>query len=321
MTLGITLGDPAGIGPEIVAKSLDKFQNDDLILIGSESNFKKALTALRKKAELPNNIQFADVGSLEIEPGRISKPAGEIALKSVMKGVELALGGTINALVTAPINKEAIILAGSKFIDHTAMLKGIAGAEEISTVFETRNLRIFFMTRHGALIEEIKQITREKVFDAIIQANRCLELLGIHNGRIAVSALNPHGGEGGLFGSEEKEEIEPAVKMASKSVNASGPYPADSVFHRASQGEFDMVVSLYHDQGHIAAKMFDFSKTISLTLGLPFLRTSVDHGTAFDIAGKGIADETSMIEAISKANKYHQEYKKNYERVYRRKGI
>ncbi len=325
MALGITLGDPAGIGPEIVAKALSKFEknddDDDLILFGSKDNFEQILSLIKiQETYLPRNVQFVDVGLARpsVELGKLSKTAGLIALESIRKAVAFALEDKIDALVTAPINKEAIIQAGSKFIDHTAMLQALTKAKEVSTVFETGTLRVLFMTKHVPLREAVSQVTKERVYEAILLAKRNLELLGIENGKIALAALNPHGGDGGILGKEEIEELEPAVKKAAttNSINVSGPYPADSVFHRAANGEFDLVVSLYHDQGHIATKMLDFSGTVSMNLGLPFLRTSVDHGTAFDIAGKGVADETSMIQAIRVAKHYDETYKKNYARVY-----
>jgi len=223
----------------------------------------------------------------------------------------LALDGEISALATAPINKEAIRLAGSKYIDHTTMLEGLTGSRDVATVFEAgEKLRIYFMTKHIPLIDIFKEIDEDKVYKSIVTAARCLRLLGVSGEKIAVAALNPHAGEGGLLGSEETSYIEPAVARAQKnSIDVYGPLPADSVFFRASMGEFDIVVSLYHDQGHIAAKIHDFFSTVSLNIGLPFLRTSPDHGTAFDIAGKGIANETSMVNAMTKAVQYGELYR------------
>ncbi|MDG6947280.1 MAG: 4-hydroxythreonine-4-phosphate dehydrogenase PdxA [Nitrososphaerota archaeon] len=316
MRIGITLGDPAGVGPEIVAKSLGRFREDHLVLIGAEDSLSRASEASSLKNSLGRNVSVVDVGPARVSFGAVQRRAGVIALRSIKKGVEMALKGEVDALVTAPINKEAIVLAGSKHIDHTTMLGALAGAREVSTVFETKKLRVYFMTKHVSLVEACKEVKEEKVYEAILVADRCLQLLGSKRRKVAVAALNPHGGEGGLLGNEEKEEIQPAIERAKGKADVMGPYPADSVFYRGSRGEFDIVVALYHDQGHIAAKMHSFARTVSMNLGLPFLRTSVDHGTAFDIAGKGIADETSMVEAIAKAKEYGLVYKERYRLIY-----
>lgn len=315
MKVGVTLGDPAGIGPEIVAKSLKKFKGRRLVIIGNRDNFLEVCSMLNLGKSTIETQTFVDIPGGKIEFGRVQKAAGKIALKSIEKSVELAESGEIDALATASINKEAILQAGSKYIDHTAMLAGLTNSGNISTVFEVNRLRIMFMTKHMSLAEACRSVTKRRVYDAIVEASKCLQLLGVKGDRIAVAALNPHAGEAGLFGREEIERITPAIDAAKRIFNVSGPYPADSVFHRAARGEFDIVVSLYHDQGHIAAKMLDFDRTVSLNIGLPFLRTSVDHGTAFDVAGKGVANETSMIEAIEKAFAYGSAYKKRYEQM------
>jgi 4-phospho-D-threonate 3-dehydrogenase / 4-phospho-D-erythronate 3-dehydrogenase len=321
MRIGITLGDPAGIGPEIVAKSVGEFPDDDIYLIGNEENYRSTL----KQLKIPyhtlekNHITFIDIPhSNSIRLGQVQKSAGEVALQSIEKAVRLAQENELDDIVTAPINKESIILAGSKFVDHETMLASLTDSKRVSTVFEVESLRIVFMSpKHVSLKQAVQNVTKQNVMESILSADRCMRLLGIPNGRIAVSALNPHAGDGGLLGSEEKEEIEPALREArSKSIDVNGPYPADSIFQRASRGEFDIVVSLYHDQGHIAAKMKNFLKTVSLTMGLPFLRTSVDHGTAFDIAGKGTADPESMIEAMRSAKKYGLKYRERYSEIY-----
>ena len=310
--IGVTLGDPAGVGPEIVAKSLPSLKREELVLIGNEKNFLRVLSALNLDERKTGGYRFVDIPGEEVTPGSVQRAAGQIAVRSIEKAVELALNGEVESIATAPINKEAIIMAGSKYIDHTTMLTGLTGSRENFTVFETDALRIFFMTKHVSLREACSQITRRRVYSAIFEADGCLALLGVGRRKIAVAALNPHAGDGGLFGREEIETISPAIRRAQKKLDVAGPYPADSVFHRASEGAFDIVVALYHDQGHIAAKMLDFHRTVSLNLGLPFLRTSVDHGTAFDIAGKGVANPVSMVEAIKKAATYGKSYKERY---------
>ncbi|MGC8621841.1 MAG: 4-hydroxythreonine-4-phosphate dehydrogenase PdxA [Caldisphaera sp.] len=320
--IGITLGDPAGIGYEITAKSILKVKpfmgNSKLLLIGNIYQFNNVLALLKiNKNDIidDRSISFFNIEGGLVNFGKINREAGQIAYNSFATAIKLALENEIDAIATAPINKESWRMAGSKYIDHTTMLKDLTNANDISTVFEVRRLRIIFLTKHVSLADAIKLVKKDLVMVGIKNAVEALKLLGIRHGSVAVAALNPHSGEGGLFGNEEITEIKPAIddfKKNYKYENIFGPVPADSVFHLASNGLYDIVLSLYHDQGHIAAKTYDFKKTVSLNLGAPFLRTSVDHGTAFDIAGKGIADETSMIEAIKKALKYANRYKENY---------
>ena len=313
--IGVTLGDPAGVGPEVVAKSLPHLRGHKLVLIGNEDNFRRVLTQLRLEEKNIPRYTMVDIPGEDVSYGLVQKEAGRIAVKSIERAVDLAMTDEVESLVTAPINKEAIIMAGSKYIDHTTMLSGLTGSKQNFTVFETDALRIFFMTKHVSLADACRQITRRRVLSSILEADECLGLLGVKRRRIAVAALNPHAGEGGLFGREEIDAISPAIREAQKKLDVSGPHPADSVFHRAAEGAFDIVIALYHDQGHIAAKTLDFHRTVSLNLGLPFLRTSVDHGTAFDIAGKGIANPVSMVEAIKKAAKYGNGYRERYRRL------
>jgi len=312
--IGVTLGDPAGVGPEIVAKSLGSLTKGELILIGNRDNFVRVISDLHLDVN-PDEYEFIDIQGGDVQYGRVQKTAGEIAVKSIEKAVELAQANRIESMATAPINKEAILMAGSKYIDHTTMLSALTGSKANHTVFEVGALRIFFMTKHVSLVKACSQITESLVYASILEADDCLRLLGVGRRRIAVAGLNPHSGEGGLFGREEIEQITPAINRAKKSLDVSGPYPADSVFHRAAEGGFDIVVALYHDQGHIAAKMLDFHRTVSLNIGLPFLRTSVDHGTAFDIAGKGLANPLSMVEAVKKAAEYGKSYRSRYREI------
>ncbi len=314
--VGVTLGDPAGIGPEIVAKSLSSLQENsrDIVLIGNRRNFKDVLGKLGIGDEIASKFKFIDIDpdAENITPGKVSPIAGAIAVKSIETAVKLAMDGQITGICTAPINKEAIKQAGSKYIDHTEMLAGLTGSTEVTTVFETHNLRIIFLTKHMPLKKAIESITGELVRKYIRLSDYALRMLGIKNGKIAVAALNPHGGENGLLGNEELNILSPAIREESSRYSVSGPYPADSVFHRAANSEFQIVLSMFHDQGHIAAKTYDFHRTISMNIGLPFMRTSVDHGTAFDIAGKWIADETGMVEAIKKSLHYSEKYRENY---------
>jgi 4-hydroxythreonine-4-phosphate dehydrogenase len=320
--IGITAGDPAGIGPEITVKCLKSrhFPKEVTpVLFADRSAIEQSAAMLGVKITLAEaadrkgalrigrGTAFVPTGILDgpVRPGRVSADCGKSAHFSIAAAVDWALRGWIDGITTAPIQKEALRIGGCRELDHTEILKVRTGASEETTLFVTGSLRVFFLTRHCSLADVPKRITREGILLAIPRCLRFLGQLGIRRPSLAVAALNPHGGEGGMFGSEEKEIIGPAVAEARASgLKVEGPIPADSVFHLAREGRYDGVLSLYHDQGHIATKTLDFRRTVSLTMGLPFLRTSVDHGTAFDIAGKGIADETAMIEAVISAGLY-----------------
>lgn len=325
--IAITAGDPAGIGPEIVVKALSNkelYEKVRPVVICSKNIIEKSLEITKVKTniypveiEALNRLSEKDFtfdkvflidlknASDNIPFGKISAEAGKAAFEYIKKAVELGIAGLIDGVATAPINKEAIHAAGIDFIGHTEMFAELTNSPDVLTMFQVRNLRIFFLTRHLSLIKACSMVKLENIYKTLISCHKALQTLGIESPSIAVAALNPHGGEGGLFGDEEVKEIIPAVEKAkAEGINAVGPVPADSVFHLANLGRFDAVLSLYHDQGHIAAKMLDFERTVSVTIGLPFIRTSVDHGTAFDIAGKGIASSVSMEEAIKVAGDY-----------------
>ena len=286
--IGITAGDPAGIGPEIVRAAItnaDVLNSCEPVVFGITD---------------PDEIH-----RLGIPVGKVSARGGELAFKAIEEAVRAAKSGAIDAIATAPINKESLKAAGVPYIGHTEILAGLTGAADPLTMFETLSLRVFFLTRHVPLRRACDMVTEERVYAYLVRCSAAMKSqLGTGEPLIAVAALNPHGGEHGMFGDEE-DCIPPAIERAKRDgVRAVGPVSADSVFHLAKIGKFDAVLSLYHDQGHIACKTLDFARTISLTLQLPFLRTSVDHGTAFDIAGTGTADPLSMIEAIRVAAKY-----------------
>jgi 4-hydroxythreonine-4-phosphate dehydrogenase len=318
--VGITLGDPAGVGPEISIKTFledSVFEFCKPLLIGD-------LRILREiSRQLGVNVKFRSVNSpceirgerglvelidmenVDLEKlmlGRASAESGRASIEYVEKAVEYALKGEIDAMATSPINKKAINMAGSKYIGHTEMLAGLCGVNEPLTMFWVRDMKIFFLTRHMPLIEAIKAVKKARIIDMSLRIKEALHRIGIENPRIAIAALNPHAGEEDLMGREESDEIIPAVKeLQDMGLNVSGPVPADSVFHQALERKYDAVLSLYHDQGHIAAKTLDFYGSVAVTLGLPFIRTSVDHGTAYDIAGKGVANPKSLIEAVKLA--------------------
>lgn len=318
--VGITLGDPAGIGPEISIKTfLDEsvFEACRPLLIGDLNILKKISRRLRLQVDFrvvnsPREavgkrglVELIDLRNIDFEKlvlGEASAESGKAAIEYIEESVKYALKGEINAIATAPINKKAINMAGSKYIGHTEMLAALCGVKEPLTMFWVKGMKIFFLTRHMPLSEAIKVVKKNKIIEVAIKVYRALRQIGVNSPRIAVAALNPHAGEEGLLGKEEIEEIIPAIEELQKmGLNVAGPIPADSVFHQALEHRYDAVLSLYHDQGHIAAKTVDFYGSVAVTLGLPFIRTSVDHGTAYDISGKGIANPKSLIEAVKLA--------------------
>jgi len=313
--VGITSGDPAGIGPEIVLKSVASMETRSLcasVIIGGASEFRRQAALLHLPCPYPtvsltdalsfdsDETILLDTGPLEeIEWGKLSRAAGRAAIDCVEAAARLCIEGKLDAIVTAPINKEAIRMAGSPFSGHTDMLASLCGVEDSLMCFFAGDLRVILITIHLSLADAIKAITRERVMKTIRLADREMKRFGLDSPRMAVCGLNPHAGESGLFGSEEILEIAPAVEQCrSENINVSGPFPADTLFVRAARGEFDGVLACYHDQGLIAVKCLAFGQSVNVTLGLPIIRTSVDHGTAFDIAGRGTADPSSMIEAI-----------------------
>jgi 4-hydroxythreonine-4-phosphate dehydrogenase len=320
--IGIPLGDPAGVGPEIVVKALSNPEIYEIcrpVVIGERNTLLNAIDIcdldldihfIREPGEGIYEYGTMDLIDLEnvddtLVKGKVQAMAGQAAFDYIKKTTELALNHQIDAIATTPINKEALKAAGIHYIGHTEILGDLSGTSDPLTMFQVDELRVFFLTRHVSLRQACDLITKEKVLDYLIRCTEAMEKLGIKNPKFAVAGLNPHSGEHGLFGDEEDKEIVPAIKAAQeKGLNVVGPMPADSVFHFGLKGAYDAVLSLYHDQGHIATKMVDFERTIAVTNGLPFLRTSVDHGTAFDIAGTGKVSSVSMEEAIRLAVRY-----------------
>lgn len=315
--IAVTLGDPAGIGPEIVARSSANpsiREQARLLVIGTRAVLEKAIDLVGVNlvvhtVEMPGEgiyaagsidiIEPANVELDRIQPGIARGEAGMAAFQYISKAIELALNNQIDAIATAPINKEALKIGGALYLDHTQMLAKLTNSPDPMTMFVLDNLRIFFLTRHLPLAEACRRVTTDRVLSYLQRIDSELQRFGIARPRVAVAGLNPHAGEGGMFGTEEVQQIAPAVSEArSRGIDAHGPIAADSVFFLCRSGKFDAVLSLYHDQGHIAAKTVDFERTVSVTLGIPFLRTSVDHGTAFDIAWKGVASAVSMEESI-----------------------
>jgi 4-phospho-D-threonate 3-dehydrogenase / 4-phospho-D-erythronate 3-dehydrogenase len=318
--IGITIGDPAGIGPEIVLKSIAEPEvcaACQPIIIGDASELRRQARALNLPCDYIVEGELSSEAFIEpvicdtsnaggpIEWGRLSADAGRAAIAAIEMGAKLCLSGKLDAMATAPINKESLKLAGSPFPGHTEMLTSLCGAGDSLMCFFAGDLKVFLLTIHLSLADAIKAITKTRVASSILLADRELRRFGIANPRIAVAGLNPHAGEHGLFGSEEALEIEPAIEECRTlhNIKVSGPFPADTIFVRAARGEFDAVAACYHDQGLIAVKCLAFGEAVNVTLGLPIIRTSVDHGTAFDIAGRGIADHSSMVEAIKLATR------------------
>jgi 4-hydroxythreonine-4-phosphate dehydrogenase len=315
--LGITVGDPAGIGPEITLKAVcdPRIAGVRLIAIGSMDALRAAATVVNDPPELrqvdsPTDARY-EPGVLDVirvasdrpvSLGKLSAEAGEIAYDAVRRGVEYALDGTIGGIVTAPLNKEAIALAGHHYPGHTEILGALTGVKDFAMMLTAHKLRVVHVTTHVGIKEMLTRVTTERILTTIRLADRALREMGISSPTVGVAGLNPHAGEGGLFGDEESTTISPAIEIARhEGIDATGPWPADTLFGRAVAGDFDVVVAMFHDQGHIAVKVLGFETGVNATIGLPIVRTSVDHGTAFDIAGTGRASHDSLVEAIQVA--------------------
>lgn len=312
------MGDPAGIGPEVVLKAVaeEEIRRACIpVIIGDAQllahtartlDLQSGYDIVRAEEPFPEHsepvIYHLDNISGFIEPGIESGAAGKAAGGYIEAAVELCAAGSIDAVATAPINKRALFLGGYSFPGHTEFFAHLTGAEDYAMAFVAGNLRIVLLSTHVPLAEAIRLVERDRIVSRINLTNRELQRWGIEKPRIAVAALNPHGAEGGLFGVEEASEIMPAIDACRRDeINVHGPFSADTVFLRASRGEFDGVVACYHDQAMIPVKCLSFGEAVNVTLGLPFIRTSVDHGTAFDIAGKGLAEHSSMVAAIKLA--------------------
>jgi 4-hydroxythreonine-4-phosphate dehydrogenase len=318
--IAITMGDAAGVGPEVIVKALQLEEIYRLcrpLVIGEGYIMQKTIKMLKSPLKLSpvktageakgqfgviDLLDLQNIDPKEVITGQICVACGRAAMEYIAKAAELALKGEVKAIVTAPINKEATIKAGYGDVGHLEFLARLTHATEYATMLATGPLRVVHLTTHHSLRQACDLVTRERILARLKLTHDSFQRWGFERPIIGVAALNPHGGEGGLFGTEEIEQITPAVKEAQAlGIDARGPFPADSIFTRALAGEFDAVLAMYHDQGHIPIKVYGFEKSVSVALGLPFIRTSVDHGTAFDIAGKGIADSQSLAEAIKTA--------------------
>ena len=327
--VAVPIGDPAGVGPEIVVKSVaskEVFDGARTVVIGDAKVLANACKIMNvdlriNKIEKPedgdysegvlNLIDLDNIDMDQFEFGKVNGICGKAAFQYIQKSIELANEGLVDAVATTPINKESLRAGDINFIGHTEIFGELTNTEDPLTMFETYGMRIFFLTRHVSLRDMLDLIKKERIKDYVKRCLIALEKLGVKDGTMAIAGLNPHSGEHGLFGWEEVNEVTPAIEeLQAEGYKVVGPIGADSVFHQAAIGRYNSVLSLYHDQGHIAAKTLDFEKTISITNGMPILRTSVDHGTAFDIAGKGIVSAVSMIEAILLAAKYAPSFTK-----------
>lgn len=329
--IGITIGDPAGIGPEVALKAAASGEVLGIcspVLIGDASylihwarvfGLALPLEILPAGFPAPSVIQkrdpsrgaaifVRDLGNLsgEIEMGRDSALCGRAAAEYIETAARLCQAGELDAVTTAPISKRALSLAGYPYPGHTEMFAALSGCTDFAMAFFSPSLRVALLTTHVALAEVPQLVRRESLERLIRLVDRELRRYGFDRPRIALSAVNPHGGERGMFGSEESSEMVPAIEACrADGVEVSGPYPGDTVFVRATRGEFEIVISCYHDQGLIPIKCLAFGEAVNVTLGLPFIRTSVDHGTAYDIAGQGRAEHGSMIAAVRLAVELH----------------
>jgi 4-phospho-D-threonate 3-dehydrogenase / 4-phospho-D-erythronate 3-dehydrogenase len=316
-TLALTLGDPAGIGPEIMAKALAEGSAYDVlvpVVVGDQGVLDQVIAGCCldldvRRVDGPGDargergtVDLIDLGNMgEVRFGQIDGAHGRAALEWIDHACALARDGAVDGIVTGPINKEAARKGGLEFPGHTELLADRLGvdSDDVYTMFVVGKLRIFFLTRHLSLRDAIDALTVDKVHGAIVHVAGLLRDLGVDEPHVALAALNPHAGEGGLMGDEEIDILRPAVERAREDgVQVSGPVPADAVFHQGHEGRFDGVIALYHDQGHVASKTLDFFGTVSATLGLPVIRTSVDHGTAFDLAGQWKADARGQVNAL-----------------------
>ena len=315
--IAITMGDPCGIGPEVVVKALadpEVYASCRPVVVGNLYAMEQALklTGLPLKiresndpasaGQDPASVDVVDIHNLnpeDIAVGQITPACGKAAMEWVTKAGELALAGVVDGLATAPLNKEAASLAGYQSIGHMELLQEMSGVKTVATMLMAKKLRVVHLTTHRSLRLACDYVKHDRILEFLSLTHDSFVTYGFANPRIGVAALKPHGSDGGLLGDEEKEEIAPAVADAQeKGIDAVGPVPADIIFHQAIQGKYDVVLCMFHDQGHIPVKVYGFEESITANLGLPFVRTSVDHGTASDIAGKGIADHLSMLESI-----------------------
>jgi 4-hydroxythreonine-4-phosphate dehydrogenase len=317
--IAATMGDPAGIGPEILTRTFAEAgfrEENHVVVVGDAKMLERAASLLDLQLRVnvvdgPEDARF-EAGTVDVLPetelpldlpfGELDARAGDAAFRYVERATRLAEDRRVAAIATAPLNKEAMHLAGHEYPGHTEILAELTGTKDYAMMLVTDELKVIHISTHVSLREAIERARPERELAVIRLAHESLEKLGVQNPRVAVAGLNPHAGENGLFGTEDAEHIAPAVAAAvDEGIDATGPHPPDTVMMRARTGAFDVVVVQYHDQGHIPIKLMGFDTGVNVTVGLPFFRTSVDHGTAFDIAGTGEADPASLRAAIDLA--------------------
>ena len=320
LPLAVTMGDPAGVGPEIIALALEQepFKTSSVVI----GDVARLTAAARKAGTSTVYVEIGDISEFhevkkkgipvlnvplknpQLPFGHLSAEGGACAYRCLAKAIDLAMAEKVLAIVTAPLNKESLNMAGHHYPGHTEILAELTGAEDIVMMLASESMRVLHVTTHIPLASVSESLSSERILRVIELGIDALKRLGISEPRFGIAGLNPHAGEGGIFGSEEEKIIRPAVKEAvSRGFNVEGPIPPDVVFLKMHRGSYDAVVAMYHDQGHIPLKLLAFESGVNVSLGLPIIRTSVDHGTAFDIAGKGLADPGSLLEALRMAER------------------
>ncbi len=309
MAIGITMGDPAGVGPEVICKAiaaLSEIERSGITVIGSADTLQRAANVCGLASDVLRDVAVEDVPSpgVPLPFGKMDKAGGEACFRYIKRAVELATANDIGCIVTAPISKEALNGAGHHYDGHTGMLAALTGTKSAFMLLADDRLNTIHVSTHVSLKDAIGRVTTERVLATIRAGHKHFARVGKPNPRIAVAGLNPHCGENGLFGDEDDNAIAPAVALAkADGINAVGPISADTLYYRAYNGAFDLVISQYHDQGHIPMKLVAFDTAVNVSIGLPIDRVSVDHGTAFDIAGTGTAKHVNMLQAIAYARK------------------
>ncbi|KOF14073.1 4-hydroxythreonine-4-phosphate dehydrogenase [Ensifer adhaerens] len=305
--IGITMGDPCGVGPEIAVRALAEMSPEDrdrTRIYGNLTTLETARSALGLDIDLAPFVVDLPIEGAPLPWGQLSAVAGDAAFRFIEKAVRDAEAGAIGCIVTAPINKEALNLAGHHYDGHTGMLRSLTGSKAAYMLLASDRLKVIHVSTHVSLQEAIRRATTDRVLATIRAGDAHLKRIGYAAPKIAVAGINPHCGENGLFGTEDDDQIAPAVAAArAEGIDVYGPISADTVFYRAYSGAFDLIVAQYHDQGHIPIKLVAFDTAVNVSVDLPIDRTSVDHGTAFDIAGKGIANHGNMNSAIAYARK------------------
>lgn len=309
MQIGITMGDPSGVGPEVICKALAALpasERQEITVIGCADTMRRAAHVCGLTHEIFDGVQIDHVPSPDVPLpfGKLDKAGGEACYRYIRRGLDLAISGAIGCIVTAPISKEALNAAGHRYDGHTGMLAALTDTTSVHMLLSDTRMSSIHVSTHVSLQDAITSLSTTRVLATIRAGHSHFQRIGVKNPRIGVAGLNPHCGENGLFGTEDQTIIAPAIEQAqSEGINAVGPISPDTLYYRAYHGAFDLVVSQYHDQGHIPMKLVAFDTAVNVSIGLPIDRVSVDHGTAFDIAGSGAAKHINMLHAIAYGRK------------------